>query len=94
MKGHCPKCGQPIPEKDLRGGVFLSPQRRRIFDTIRKNPGMTAMELAELLYPDKPPAVAAKTVAQTVHHINDQLASTETDLRIKRRGYRIEGDQK
>ena len=86
----CKHCGQPIGPSALRGGVYLSAQRRRVFDMIKKRPGLSALELAAFLYPDKPAAAGAKAVIQTVHHINDQLAST--NVRIKKCGYRIEGD--
>lgn len=88
MKGHCSKCGQPLPPEGMRGGVFLTPQRRRIFDAVQKHPGLSARELAPLIYPDKPPLVAAKTIASTINQINSQLAST--DVRISRAGYRVE----
>lgn len=48
----CKCCGQVIPPKGLPAGIRLSPLKTRIWETVRRHPGLTCAEMHTLVYPD------------------------------------------
>jgi hypothetical protein len=46
----CPSCGQPIAPTGLR----LPPIKQRIYDAVRRRPGITAQELRDWVWADDP----------------------------------------
>ena len=86
----CHACGQPLPS-EVRGGVYLPPRKVRIFDTIKKHPGITTEGVQANCYPFE---MSLNAIRVHVCQINDILASTDVKIRIKgapHRGYRITG---
>jgi hypothetical protein len=72
----CPCCKQPLPSQE-RAGVYMPPQKAKIFDAVRKFPGLTADELNSKCFGG---STGKNTVRQHIKQINDLLEST--DIRI------------
>ena len=84
-KDLCRACGQPLPPKE-REGIYLTPRKGMIYDTILKHPGITAEGIQ----------AALPQFNMSIHNIRVHLCQTNeilagTDVRIKGDGgcYRI-----
>ena len=84
----CECCGQTL--QDVREGVRLTPLKAKIFDIIKRQPGVTRKELCYEIYETVSDA-RVLTIAAHVNQIRDKFESTETLIFGKRHyGYRIE----
>jgi hypothetical protein len=68
----CPTCGQIL----IPSGPILSPTKRRIFDTVRRCPGISAEELRCSVWSDNPSGGPEnpKVLHVHVHQLNRLLA--------------------
>ena len=82
----CPCCKQPLPSA-RHGGVYLPPQKARVFDTISNAPGISRTALAQRI------GIKASTAKVHVNQINELLASTDLHIRGGRWGYVIVQEQ-
>lgn len=78
-KSCCPTCGQSI--KGIRFGVFFTPTKLRILETIQKSPRLPVEQLARRVYPGVRLEASRFTVRSHINQINDLLS--ETDLVIR-----------
>lgn len=86
---HCPHCGQHMPS-NIRYGVRLSPMKLRMFDAIKRNPGITQRQINDICYPGK--KITKNTISAHVGQINDLYAHTNIKIvGYQYSGYRIEG---
>ncbi|KRR21318.1 hypothetical protein CQ14_06625 [Bradyrhizobium lablabi] len=77
----CSCCKQPLPSLK-RGGVYLPPRKAQIFDTIDRNPGISALGIIAKCYNGN-----ATTNAVRVHVAQINCLLMESGVRI-----RISGD--
>lgn len=88
----CPSCGLPTEEYV---GPPLTAIKFRIFQFISSRPGVSAEELADLVYSGYPkggPESGRKTIHAHINQINRTLASIGSRVRIrgsKYHGYRV-----
>ena len=88
---NCPRCGAPI----VPPGITLPPIKRRIFEAVRRHPGIGAEELRSLVWASDPNGGPEdrKVLHVHVHQLNRRLAAH--GLRVwagqgAGRGYRLE----
>lgn len=80
----CPHCGQRLPE--MRVGIRLSLKKARIFDLIKRQPGINTRELVNRF-----DFKTRNAVRVHIAQINDILVQTDYRLRGTRGyGYRLE----
>ena len=82
----CPSCGQPIPPTGLR----LPPLKAKLFEIVRKHPGISSEELRTRLWADDPAGGQEDRKVLHVHinQTNHRLAPHGLRIRF-RGGYRI-----
>jgi hypothetical protein len=82
----CPHCGQPIAPTGLR----LPPIKSRIYEAVRRRPGISAEELRGLVWngPDGGPE-NIKCLHVHVHQLNNLLAPHGIMVRSQGGGYQI-----
>ena len=83
----CSHCGQPIPPKGLR----LPPIKQRIYDAVKRRPGITAQELRDWVWADDPNGgpESRKVLHVHVSQLNHLLAPLGIMVRSQGGGYRI-----
>jgi hypothetical protein len=95
MSGLCPCCGQARPEALDAAVLDLSPRMAAIVRTVARKPGISAQDLASVIYADDPdggPLTAEKTVATIICNNRGVLARHGLRLfagRGSRSGYRL-----
>ena len=70
----CHHCGQPLPPRK-RGGVYLPPLKVKIYDAIRRSPGISTERLAHKVYGEAS-LPTLRLVRVHVCQINDLLAGS------------------
>lgn len=63
----CQCCGQPIPE--TRHGVVLPAMKTRIFDLVKRSPGINRAELSKIVY-NTNTDVSRRNIGIHIHQIN------------------------
>jgi hypothetical protein len=84
----CSHCGQPIPPKGLR----LPPIKQRIYDAVKRRPGITAQELRDWVWADDPdggPLTDTKCLHTHVAQLNALLRPLGIMVRSQGGGYQI-----
>ena len=84
-KDLCRSCGQPLPNQE-RGGVYLTPRKTLIFDTIQRHPGITAEGIQGNM-PQFPMSI--HNVRVHLCQINEILAGTDVRIQGGEGCYRI-----
>lgn len=81
---YCPTCGQPI----TLDGLPLPPIKRRIYDLVRKHPGLNARELHDLVWAtDRNGGPGPRGLYVHIAHLNKMLRGAV--VRSGGRGYRV-----
>lgn len=78
----CPRCKQPLPAA-MRGGVYLSPKKAAIFDTIKNHPGITIEGIIANLDDG---SSSRANIRVHINQINDLLAGTDLKIKAEIRG--------
>jgi len=84
----CPACGQPLPpEEELK----LPPIKRRIYDAVKRCPGISAEELRGAVWADDPSGGPEDRKVLHVHvsQLNQLLAPHGIVMRSQSGGYRV-----
>jgi hypothetical protein len=82
----CPACQQVIAPSGLR----LPPIKAKIYDAVRRRPGITAQELRDWVWSDDidgGPLTAAKCLHVHVSQLNDLLRARGITVRSEGGGY-------
>jgi hypothetical protein len=86
----CPRCGQPVIPPNLPN---LSPIKARIFDAVRRHPGIDAESLRAIAWSDDPCGGPEdrKVIHVHVHQLNRSLAPLGIAVRGSiSNGYRVQ----
>jgi DNA-binding response OmpR family regulator len=85
----CRYCGQSMPSSRTREGVYLTPTRIRIWDAIKRRPGISSEELAWVIYGCDSQTGRGTVRAHIVHMRNDFMDTSITIKGSSGNGYRI-----
>ena len=97
MSGHCPCCGQPV-RSDMMADLCASvtPTMARILRAIARRPGITAAELADVVYGDRPdggPDDATNVITSVICQQRQRVVAAGWRILSQggsRSGYRLE----
>jgi hypothetical protein len=81
-----------MPADRVREGVYLTPIRLKIFDAIKRQPGITGIELSWIVYGNELPVSQGNVRAHIVHMRND-FFETNVGIHNRRHGYFIQIDR-
>lgn len=70
----CKCCGQKL--KLVRNGVPLSPMMTKIFDAIKRNPGISTIEIVRHVYGWEDPK-KNQVIYTRIYEINDRFSATD-----------------
>lgn len=97
MTRTCPCCGQAVETDPLEAArAALSPMQRKVLEAVIRCPGISAVEIADLVYADHPdggPLTAEIAVRTFAFYANRRLKAFGFRMRAKgsgTNGYRLE----
>lgn len=88
----CPECHQRLPKDETVDGVRLTKFKAKLFELVKRQPGMSARELAREVYQGEIRVDQARAIRAHVSQTNVELELGNARVRLKGHpygGYRV-----